>query len=132
MKRQDLIDTIQHIIDTYPELTKTKLIELIKEVRKEPIRNDGYKQKFKQIHIDSQKWMILDYLQKNAIKNVTWSDFMKNWFFVKAPFIWYSAGARLSELLRCWLVEKIWVRKGVMTFLYKSKDRTLYTISMKW
>ena len=132
MKKQDLIDTLQHIIDTYPDGAKVKLVSLIKDVKDEPIRNDNYKNKFKQIHINSQKWMILNYLQNHSLENVTWSDFIKTWIFTQTPFIWYSAGARLSELLRVWLVDKAWIKKWLITFFNKSSDRTLYTVSMKW
>lgn len=49
----------------------------------------------------TQNQKILEKMYKHKDKWFRPSDFMKPWYFV-----WYSAGARLSTILKLWLVEK--------------------------
>lgn len=133
MKKSQLIEELENILWSQIMHIKNEEIEtLIARIKREPIRNNQYQNKYKHIDARSQKWQILIYLKNHIGAKVTWTDFMNEWFFNKKPFIWFSAGARLSELLRCWLVEKVWNKKWVMKFLFKSKDRTLYRITKRW
>lgn len=132
MHKKELIEDLQWISnDSKNEYITFRIIGLIERITKEWIYWDKYKKWLKKINIKSQKGVILNYLQHNLWIEVMWSDFMKSWFFAKAPFIWYSATARLSELLWAWLVIKSWYHKWVMTFLKKSNDRCLYAITEK-
>lgn len=79
----------------------------------------------------SQKWQILNYLQKNYNKEVLASDFVNPSIFSKKPYIWYSANTRISDLKRLWLIKVVWIHKWIKTFLRKSKDRNLYKITIK-
>ena len=68
------------------------------------------------------KLTLLRFLQANPEKVFAWMDFRdtKNWL----PFLWYQAGARVSELKKMWFLEIVWKRKWKLKgtrnmFLYK-------------
>ena len=68
------------------------------------------------------KLTLLRFLQANPETVFAWMDFRdtKNWL----PFLWYQAGARVSELKKMWFLEIVWKRKGKLKgtrnmFLYK-------------
>lgn len=77
---------------------------------------------------NSQKGIILNYMQNHKRKAVTWKDFMGRLFY---PFVWYSANCRLSELLKQWLVKEVWYKKWVLQFS-KAMPMKLYKITDKW
>lgn len=80
----------------------------------------------------SQKWVMLEFLQKNKDKQVLAIDFEpyqleKN----NLPFCWAKPWSRLSELKKLGLVEIIWKRKASMKFLHKCKDSFIYQLTIK-
>lgn len=81
------------------------------------------------IQIQSQQGVILNYLKKHPNKKVSPDIFVNPFIFSSVPFIWHSASARLCELRRLWLIEKIWVKKCIKRFLRKWKDINLYQIT---
>ena len=132
MKIKELIWALEHLkwLSSTSEYSKVYIEDLIYKIRTEGIKSNTYHKSLKQINIKSQCWTILNFLQNNPTRRVTGSDF--TWGFLKVwPFVWYSASARLSELLRYWLIKKVWNIKGIKRFLYPSRDRDLYTITTK-
>ena len=131
MKQSEILECLDHLKNLWSITEYAKLY--ISDIQ-DRINNEGIKKDYSKIHVlqkESQKWLILSYLQKHPNKIITGSDFMgivRFW----VPFIGYSASARLSELLWMWLIQKVGTRKSKIKFLFKAKDRNLYKITQKW
>ena len=80
----------------------------------------------------SQSGLILQYMQKNKNKSIMPVIFVSPFIFSSIPFVWYSSSARMSELKKMWLVEKIWEKRGVKKFFFKSHNQNIYKITEKW
>jgi len=139
MKKNELLKELVNIKDLLIEqkyfkqwdIVAEKMVDLIEKLKREKIYWNNYKINKTRIRKKSQAGQILEFLQHHEHREVSWVDFMKDNWLSKAPFIWYSATARLSELKRFWLVEIVWKQKWVKRFFYKSKDRNLYKITEK-
>ena len=80
----------------------------------------------------SQCGLILQYMKKNKNKSITPSIFVNPWSFSSIPFIGYSASARMCELKKEWLIEKVWEKTSIKRFLLKCKNQHIYKITEKW
>lgn len=84
---------------------------------------------FNQISSKSQRWILLEYMQKNPEKEIMDIDFKND---DSLPFIGAKPWSRLSELKSMWLVNVVDIKKATMTFEKKCRNSYVYQINQTW
>lgn len=128
MPKEEFELLLDNIVPDWIERKELKMMT-IKEFRarvdlfKNSVKNEY---RIKSLERGSIKANIIEYLRDNIERRVCAWD-LQWWFLNFAPFCWYEASARLSELHKAWLIRVVWYKQTKFW-----NQANVYQITHKW